>query len=61
MSPVQFLKLRRLQEARQRMMNQNMSAGSASALVGYESASHLNRISEKRLSRWNCASVGWRI
>jgi AraC-like DNA-binding protein len=40
MRPVQFQKLLRLQEARQLMLNQDMSAGSASALVGYESASH---------------------
>ena len=43
MSPVQFQKLLRLQEARQLMLDQNMSAGSASALVGYESASQFNR------------------
>lgn len=43
MSPVQFQKQLRLQEARQLMLDQNMSAGSASALVGYESASHFNR------------------
>jgi transcriptional regulator GlxA family with amidase domain len=43
MSPVQFQKLLRLQEARQLMVDQNMSAGSASALVGYESASQFNR------------------
>lgn len=43
MSPVQFQKLLRLQEARQLMLDQNMSAGSASALVGYESASQFSR------------------
>jgi len=43
MSPVQFQKHLRLQEARQLMLDQNMSAGSASALVGYESASQFNR------------------
>lgn len=43
MSPVQFQKLLRLREARRLMLNQNMSAGSASALVGYESASQFNR------------------
>lgn len=43
MSPVQFQKLLRLQEARQLMLNREISAGSASALVGYESASHFNR------------------
>ena len=43
MSPVQFQKLLRLQEARQLMLDQNMSAGSASAIVGYESSSQFNR------------------
>lgn len=43
MSPVQFQKMLRLQEARQLMLDQNMSAGRASALVGYESASQFNR------------------
>lgn len=43
MSPVQLQKLLRLQEARQLMLDQKMSAGSASALVGYESASQFNR------------------
>lgn len=43
MSPVQFQKLLRLQEARQIMLDQNLSAGSASALVGYESASQFSR------------------
>lgn len=43
MSPVQFQKLLRLQEARQLMLDQNMSAGGTGALVGYESASQFNR------------------
>jgi AraC-like DNA-binding protein len=43
MSPVQFQKLLRLHEARQLMLDQHMTAGSASALVGYESASQFNR------------------
>jgi transcriptional regulator GlxA family with amidase domain len=43
MSPVQFQKVLRLQEARQIMLDENMSAGGASALVGYESASQFNR------------------
>lgn len=43
MSPLQFQKRLRLQEARQLMLNQNMSASSSSALVGYESASQFNR------------------
>jgi transcriptional regulator GlxA family with amidase domain len=43
MSPVQFQKLLRLQEARQLMLDQHMTAGSASAVVGYASASQFNR------------------
>ena len=42
-SPVQFQKRLRLQEARQLMLDQNLSAGSAGALVGYESSSQFNR------------------
>ena len=42
-SPVQFQKRLRLQEARQLMLTQDVSAASASALVGYESASQFNR------------------
>ena len=43
MSPVQLQKLLRLQEARQLMLDQHMTAGAASAVVGYESASQFNR------------------
>lgn len=43
MSPVQLQKLLRLQEARQLMLDQHMTAGAASAIVGYESASQFNR------------------
>lgn len=43
MSPVQFQKILRLQEARQLMLDQNLSAGQASARVGYKSASQFNR------------------
>jgi AraC-like DNA-binding protein len=43
MSPLQFQKLLRLQEARQLMLDQHMTAGTASAIVGYESASQFNR------------------
>ena len=43
MSPVQLQKVLRLQEARQLMLDQKVSAGSASALVGYESASQFTR------------------
>lgn len=43
MSPVQFQKILRLREARQLMLDQDLSAGRASALVGYKSASQFNR------------------
>jgi AraC-like DNA-binding protein len=43
MSPLQFQKQLRLQEARQLMLNQNLDAGYAGGLVGYESASQFNR------------------
>lgn len=43
MSPLQFQKQLRLQEARQLMLNQNMDAGTAARMVGYESASQFSR------------------
>jgi AraC-like DNA-binding protein len=43
LSPVQYLKQLRLQEARQLMLNQNLDAGRAGGLVGYESASQFSR------------------
>jgi AraC-like DNA-binding protein len=43
MSPLQYQKQLRLQEARQLMLNQHMGAGRAASLVGYESASQFNR------------------
>ena len=43
MSPLQYLKHLRLQEARQMMMNENLDAGSAAMRVGYESASQFSR------------------
>lgn len=42
-SPLQYQKQLRLQEARQLMLNQNLDAGSAAARVGYESASQFSR------------------
>lgn len=42
-SPLQFQKVLRLQEARQLMLNQNLDAGNAGGLVGYESASQFSR------------------
>ncbi|MEE4407321.1 MULTISPECIES: AraC family transcriptional regulator [unclassified Serratia (in: enterobacteria)] len=43
MSPLQYLKNLRLQEARQVMMNEGLDAGSAAVRVGYESASQFSR------------------
>ncbi len=43
MSPLQFQKQLRLQEARQLMLNQSIDAGSAGIRVGYESASQFSR------------------
>ena len=43
MSPLQFQKQLRLQEAHQLMLNQSLDAGNAGALVGYESASQFSR------------------
>jgi AraC-like DNA-binding protein len=42
-SPLQYQKQLRLQEARQLMVNQNIDAGQAGGLVGYESASQFSR------------------
>jgi AraC-like DNA-binding protein len=42
-SPLQYQKQLRLQEARQLMLNQNVDAGNAGGLVGYESASQFSR------------------
>jgi AraC-like DNA-binding protein len=43
LSPVQFQKQLRLQEARRLMLVAGFDAGTAAAEVGYESASHFNR------------------
>ena len=43
MSPLQYQKQLRLQEARQLMLNQKLDAGSAGVRVGYESASQFSR------------------
>lgn len=43
MSPMQYLKQLRLQEARQLMLNQGVDAGTAGVRVGYESASQFSR------------------
>jgi AraC-like DNA-binding protein len=43
LSPLQYQKQLRLQEARQLMLNQNFDASSAAGQVGYESASQFSR------------------
>ncbi len=43
MSPLQYLKNLRLQDARQLMLNENLDAGNAAVRVGYESASQFSR------------------
>jgi AraC-like DNA-binding protein len=43
LSPLQYQKQLRLQEARQLMLNENLDAGSAAVHVGYESASQFSR------------------
>jgi AraC-like DNA-binding protein len=43
MSPLQYLKQLRLQEARQLLLNENLDASSAAVRVGYESASRFSR------------------
>jgi AraC-like DNA-binding protein len=43
MSPLQYLKHLRLQDARQLMLNEDLDAGSAALRVGYESASQFSR------------------
>jgi AraC-like DNA-binding protein len=43
LSPLQYQKQLRLQEARQLMLNQNVDAGTAAGQVGYESASQFSR------------------
>ena len=43
MSPLQYQKQLRLQEARQLMLNDHLDAGSAAVRVGYDSASQFSR------------------
>ena len=43
MSPLQYQKQLRLQDARQWMLNHALDAGSTAARVGYESVSQFNR------------------
>lgn len=43
LSPLQFQKRLRLQEARRLMLGENLDAASAGYRVGYDDASHFNR------------------
>ena len=43
LSPLQFQKQLRLQEARRLMLGENLDAASAGYRVGYDDASHFNR------------------
>ena len=43
MSPLQFQKLLRLQEARRLMLGEDLDAQVAASRVGYHDASHFNR------------------
>jgi AraC-like DNA-binding protein len=43
LSPLQYQKQLRLQEARQLMLNESLDAGRAAVRVGYESASQFSR------------------
>lgn len=48
MSPIQFQKQLRLQEARRLLLTENMEAAEAAFQVGYESPSHFNREYSRR-------------
>jgi AraC-like DNA-binding protein len=50
-SPLQYQKQLRLQEARQLMLNENLDAGGAAVSVGYESASQFSREYSRLLAR----------
>ena len=47
MSPLQFQKQARLQEARRLMLGENLDAASAGFRVGYDDASHFSRDSKR--------------
>lgn len=51
MSPLQFQKHLRLQEARRLMMDENLDAGEAGYRVGYEDASQFNREYKRQFGR----------
>ncbi len=65
-SPLQYQKQLRLQEARQLMLNENLDAGSAAGRVGYESVSQFSREygrlfgapPQRDITRLRLASVG---
>ncbi|WP_020651771.1 AraC family transcriptional regulator [Massilia niastensis] len=74
MSPLQYQKQLRLQEARQLMLSQDMDAGSAGVRVGYDSASQFSReyarlfgapplrdIQRMRLEHEVSSATGWKI
>jgi AraC-like DNA-binding protein len=51
MSPLQFQKRLRLQEARRLMLSEDLDAASAAYRVGYRDASHFNREYKSRIAR----------
>ena len=64
MSPLQFQKHLRLQEARRLMLSQNLDAGEAGYRVGYEDQSHFSRDYKRHSASRRCAmsnaSANWR-
>ena len=51
MSPIQFQKQLRLQEARRLMQNEDLDAAEAGYRVGYEDASHFSREYKRQFGR----------
>jgi transcriptional regulator GlxA family with amidase domain len=51
MSPLQYQKRLRLQEARRLMLSEDLDAASAAYRVGYQDASHFNREYKSRIAR----------
>jgi AraC-like DNA-binding protein len=58
MSPLQFQKQLRLQEARRLMLSENLDAGQAGLRVGYEDASQFNREYKRRFGEPPSRDVG---
>jgi AraC-like DNA-binding protein len=58
-SPIQYLKATRLHKARLLMLQDTHSAASASAAVGYESASQFSREFKRVFGRTPMAEVAW--